>query len=328
MKYDSLVQTIGNTPMVRLNKMFKDLPCSVYAKLESFNPGHSNKDRIALFMIEKAEKSGLIHPGDTLVEATSGNTGFSLAMISLIKGYKCILTVTDKIADEKVDMIKSLGAEVIKCPKNAKPTDPESYYKVAEKIARETPHCYYLNQNFDSANMEAHYEGTGREIWKDSEGKVTFVIGATSTGGTLSGVGKFCKEHNPLVNVIGIDSFGSVLKKFKETHIYDLKDIKSSRIDGVGKNIIPGSIDFDVIDEFVTVSDKDAALRTIEVCQSEGIMAGYSSGAIIEGMFQIKDRFTLNDFVVLIFPDHGYKYLGTVYNEKWRSEQFFSQDSI
>ena len=328
MKFDSLLKTIGNTPMVRLNNIVKDFPCPIYAKLEYFNPGHSNKDRIALYMIENAEANGKIRPGDTLVEASSGNTGFSLAMVALIKGYKCIITVTDKIAEEKVEMIKALGTTVVKCPKDAKPTDPESYYMVAQKIAQDTPNCYYLNQNFDKSNMEAHYEGTGKEIWKDCNGRVSYIIGATSTGGTLSGAGKYCKEKNKLVQVIGVDSQGSTLRKFKETGTYDQKDIKSSRIDGVGKNIIPGSIDFDVIDEFVTVSDQKAAERTIELCQSEGIMAGYSSGAIIEGMFQIKDRFNSNDFVVLIFPDHGYKYLGSVYNEKWRSEQFCSDRKL
>lgn len=323
MLYDSLLQTIGNTPMVRLNRLVADFPCPVYAKLESFNPGHSNKDRIALYMIEDAERKGLIKPGDTLVEATSGNTGYSLAMVALIKGYNCILTVTDKISDEKVDMIQALGAKVIKCPKDADPEDPASYYQRAKNLALEIPNAYYINQNFNKANMDAHYHCTGKEIWNDSKGKVTYVLGSTSTGGTVSGAGKYCKEQNDKVNVIGIDAYGSSLKKYKETGSYNFKDIYSSRIEGTGKNIIPGSIDFNVIDEFIPVTDEYAAYRTRELCASEGIMAGYSSGAVVDGLFQIRHRLHHNDFVVLILPDHGYKYLGKVYNDKWMEHQNF-----
>lgn len=311
--------------MVRLNSLFADLPCKVYAKLEFYNPGHSNKDRIALYMINEAEKKNLIKPGDTIVEATSGNTGFSLALVAKIKGYKCILTVTDKISNEKVNMMETLGAKVIKCPVAASPEDASSYYSMAKSIALENPNCYYLNQNFNTDNLFAHYYGTGSEIWNDSEGKVTHILASASTGGTLSGSAKFCKDQNPKVLAIGIDSYGSSLKKYKETGEYNFKDIYPSKIEGTGKNIIPANVDFDVIDEFVSVTDELAAYKTRELVTSEGIMAGYSSGAVIEGMSLIKSRFTKDDFVVLILADHGYKYLSKVYNDKWMLEQGFNK---
>jgi cystathionine beta-synthase len=310
--------------MVRLNQLVSDFPCPVFAKLESFNPGHSSKDRIALYMVEQLEKQGILKPGATLVEATSGNTGYSLALVARIKGYSCILTVTDKISDEKVGMMTALGATVIKCPKNAKPTDSDSYYRRAEQIAKETPNAHYVNQNYNKDNHLAHYHGTGKEIWEDTEGKLSYLLGSTSTGGTLSGSGKYCKDQNKSVQVIGIDTFGSTLKTYKETGSYNQDDIYSSLIEGAGKNIIPASMDFDAVDEFLYVSDENAAYRTRDLAFHDGIMAGYSSGAVVDGLFQIKERLTAKDLVVLILPDHGYKYLGKVYNDKWMQEQGFT----
>jgi cystathionine beta-synthase len=323
MVFDSLLKTIGNTPMVRLNKLVQDFPCPIYAKLESFNPGHSSKDRIALYMVEQLEQQGLIQPGHTLVEATSGNTGYSLALVARIKGYHCVLTVTDKISDEKVGMMTALGAKVIKCPKNAKPTDAESYYRRAEQIARETPNAHYVNQNYNKDNHQAHYLGTGKEIWEDTKGSLSYLLGSTSTGGTLSGSGRYCKDQDEAVQVIGIDTYGSTLKTFKETGSYNQDEIYSSRIEGAGKNIIPASMDFDAIDEFIYVSDENAAYRTRDLAFHEGIMAGYSSGAVVDGLFQIKARLTAQDVVVLILPDHGYKYLGKVYNDDWMKQEGF-----
>ncbi|MDB4727770.1 cysteine synthase family protein [Saprospiraceae bacterium] len=325
MTYNSILDAIGNTPLVKLNKVTKDLTPTVYVKLEGSNPGQSAKDRIASHMISVAEKSGALQPGGTLIEATSGNTGFSLAMIAAVKGYKCVLTASSKISKEKVDMLKALGAEVVICPKDAKPDDPRSYYEMAKRLAREIPGAYYVNQNFNNENAQAHYLSTGPEIWEETKGKVTHLIASAGTGGTLSGTARFLKEQNPNIRIIAVDAYGSVLKKYHETGIYDLNEISSYRIEGTGKNIIPANVDFDVIDQFIKITDKDAALRARELARKEGILAGYSSGAGIQAVFELQEEFLPTDVVVSILPDHGSKYLGKIFNDEWMHEQGFME---
>ncbi len=320
---NSVLETIGHTPLIRLHKITHRLPGVFYAKAESYNPGHSAKDRIALYMIERAEKLGKLKPGGTLIEATSGNTGFSIAMIAAVKGYKCVLTVSSKISKEKVDMLKALGAEVVICPKDAKPDDPRSYYKMAERLAKELPNAYYLNQNYNRENAEAHYLSTGPEIWEQTQGKVSVIVASAGTGGTLSGIARYLKEQNPKIRVIAVDAYGSVLKKYHETGIYDEDEIFSYRIEGTGKNIIPDNVDFELIDQFVKVTDRDAAHRARELARLEGILAGYSSGAGIQALFEIQDQLLPHDVVVTVLHDHGSKYLGKVFNDDWMREQGF-----
>lgn len=322
----TILDTIGQTPLIRLHRVVEGVPGEVYVKVEGFNPGQSAKDRIALHMIEQAEKRGELKPGATLIEATSGNTGFSLAMVAAIKGYKCVLTAASKISKEKVDMLEALGAEVVICPKSAKPDDPDSYYKMAERLAQEIPNAYYVNQNFNLENAEAHYLTTGPEIWEQTGGSVTVLVASAGTGGTLSGTARYLKEQNPDIRVIAVDAYGSVLKKYHETGIYDENEIYSYRIEGTGKNIIPANVDFSLIDKFVKVTDKDAAFRTRELARKEGILAGYSSGAAIQCIHQIKDELSEDDVVVAILPDHGSKYLGKVFNDDWMREQGFLEE--
>lgn len=326
MTYNSILDAIGNTPLVKLNKVTKDLAPAVYVKLEGSNPGQSAKDRIANHMISVAEENGDLQPGGTLIEATSGNTGFSLAMIAAVKGYKCVLTASSKISKEKVDMLKALGAEVVICPKDAKPDDPRSYYEMAKRLAKEIPGAYYVNQNFNTQNAQAHYLSTGPEIWKETEGKITHLIASAGTGGTLSGTARYLKEQNPKIRIIAVDAYGSVLTKYHETGIYDPKEISSYRIEGTGKNIIPANVDFDVVDKFVKITDKDAALRARELAREEGILAGYSSGAGIQAVFEIEDELLPTDVVVSILPDHGSKYLGKIFNDEWMFEQGFMEE--
>lgn len=321
MVFENLSNTIGNTPLVRLNKITKGLAGKYYAKVEAFNPGQSAKDRIALFMVEQAEKKGLLKPGGTIVEATSGNTGFSIAMLSAIKGYKCILTLTSKASTEKISLLKSLGAEVVICPVDVKPEDPNSYYSKAEQIAKETPNAFYLAQNFNLDNAAAHYHSTGPEIWRQTEGKITHYVCCAGTGGTLSGVAKYLKEQNPAIRIIGIDAYGSVLKKFWETGIYDPSEIKPYKVEGLGKNIIPSNIDFSLIDDFIKVTDRDSALRARELASKEGLLMGYSSGSAMQGIFQLQNEFDENSVVVALFSDHGSRYLGKIYNDGWMTEQ-------
>ncbi len=321
MVYENLSGTIGNTPMVRLNKITAGLTGTFYAKVEAFNPGQSAKDRIAFYMVEQAEKKGFIKPGGTIVEATSGNTGFSIAMLSAIKGYQCILTLTSKASTEKISLLKSLGAEVIICPVDVRPEDPRSYYSRAEQIAKETPNAFYLAQNFNTDNAAAHYHSTGPEIWKQTEGKITHYVCCAGTGGTLSGVAKYLKEQNPAIRIIGIDAYGSVLKKFWETGIYDPNEIKPYKVEGLGKNIIPSNIDFSLIDEFIKVSDRDSAIRARELASKEGLLMGYSSGSAMHGIFQIQHELDENSVVVALFSDHGSRYLGKIYNDGWMTEQ-------
>ena len=323
MVYNTILETIGKTPLIRLNNVVSGIPATVYAKIEAFNPGLSAKDRIAMHMIERAERLGLLKPGGTVVDATSGNTGFSLAMVCAIKGYRCVLTVTSKISEDKLNNLRAMGAEVVLCPQDAKPNDPRSYYRRAEQLAREIPNAYYINQNFNPDNGEAHYLSTGPEIWEQTDGRITHLIGSASTGGTLCGSGRYIREQKPDVKIIAADAFGSVLKKYHETGIYDENEIYAYRIEGVGKNILPANVDFDLVDRFIKVTDRDSALRARELARREGLLVGYSSGAVMQCLEQIKDELTADDVVVLIFADHGSKYVSKVFNDKWMIEQGF-----
>lgn len=323
MVYNTILETIGKTPLIRLNHVVAHIPAAVYVKLEAFNPGLSAKDRIALHMIERAERLGQLKPGGTVVDATSGNTGFSLAMVCAIKGYKCVLTVTSKISEDKMNNLRAMGAEVVLCPQDAKPNDPRSYYRRAEQLAKEIPNAYYINQNFNPDNGEAHYLSTGPEIWEQTEGRITHLIGSASTGGTLCGSGRYIREQKPDVQIIAVDAYGSVLKKYHETGIYDENEIYAYRIEGTGKNIIPANVDFELINRFVKVTDRDSALRARELARREGMLVGYSSGAALQCLEQIKGDLTADDVVVLIFADHGSKYVSKVFNDKWMLEQGF-----
>ncbi len=305
--FDNILGLIGNTPMVKLNEVTKDIPAKVYAKIESFNPGHSTKDRIALHIIEAAERKGLLTPGATIVETTSGNTGFSIAMVSIIKGYKCILSVSDKTKPEKIAYLKALGATVYVCPASVPADDPRSYYEVAKRIAAETPNSIYINQYFNELNIDAHYSSTGPEIWEQTEGKITHLFACTGTGGTLSGSAKFLKEKNPDIKIIGVDADGSILKTYHETGEIDPSEIHSYQIEGLGKNLIPSALLFDRIDHFVRVNDEMSAYCTREIALKEAIMGGYTTGAVLQALRQYANAnpFSENDLVVLIFPDHG-----------------------
>lgn len=326
--YNNVLELIGDSPLVRLNKVGQEIPGKVYAKLESYNPGHSTKDRIALHIIEEAEKNGLIKPGATIVETTSGNTGFSVAMVSIVKGYKCILAVSDKTKQEKIAYLKALGAKVFICPANVPADDPRSYYEVAKRIAEETPNSIYINQYFNLKNIEAHYLTTGPEIWKQTEGKITHLIACCGTGGTLSGSAKYLKEQNPNVKIIGVDAYGSILKKYHETGEVDKNEIYPYRIEGLGKNLVPEATDFDIIDKFVKVTDEESAYRTREIALKEGIMGGYTCGAVVQAYRQLADEFKEDDCVVLIFPDHGSRYITKVFSDEWMAEQGFTNSRL
>lgn len=326
MWYDNILQTIGNTPLVKLNKIVKDIPATVLAKIETTNPGNSIKDRMALKMIEDAERSGKLKPGGTIIEGTSGNTGMGLAIAAVIKGYKCIFTSTDKQSKEKFDALRAFGAEVIVCPTNVDPEDPRSYYSVSSRLEREVPNSWKPNQYDNLSNMQAHYESTGPEIWEQTEGKVTHVIAGVGTGGTLSGVAKYLKEKNPAIQILGIDTYGSVFKKYKETGIFDKNEIYPYITEGIGEDFLPANVDFNLIDHFEKVTDKDAALMTREIARKEGIFAGNSTGSAIAGLLQMRDRFKAGDVVVVIFPDHGTRYLGKMYNDDWLRDRGFLKD--
>lgn len=323
MHYENVLATIGNTPLIKLSRIAKPIPATVFGKVECFNPGHSAKDRTAHYMVEQAERSGKLKPGGTIIEATSGNTGYSLAMVCGIKGYNCVLTVTDKSSKEKISLLKSMGAKVIICPANVEPNDPQSYYSQAEKLAREIPNSFYLAQNFNLNNQGAHYHTTGPEIWEQTEGKITHYVCCAGTGGTLSGTAKYLKEKNPDIKIIGVDAYGSVLQKFWLTGKLDKSEIYPYKIEGLGKTIIPDNVAFDVIDEFIKVADKPSALRTRQLARKEGLLLGYSSGAAMQCVFEIKDQLKPSDVVVVLFPDHGSRYLGKVYNDSWMREQGF-----
>ncbi len=319
----NILELIGQTPLIQLHTITKNLKGSYFAKLESQNPGHSSKDRIALHIIENAEKKGLIKPGDTIVETTSGNTGFSLAMISILRGYKCILAVSNKSSYDKIDMLKAMGAEVYICPSHVAADHPHSYYEVAKRIHKETPNSIYINQYFNELNIEAHYKTTGPEIWEQTNGKITHLVAASGTGGTISGVGKYLKEQNPNIKILGVDAFGSVLKKYHETKEFDEKEIYSNKIEGLGKNLIPDATDFDVIDRYEKVTDKEAAYKAREIVVTEGIFSGYTSGAVMQATEQYESQGFFDDdsVVVLIFPDHGSRYMNKIYSDKWMQAQ-------
>lgn len=323
--HDNLLSLIGNTPLVRLNKITENLPGSYFAKLESFNPGQSTKDRIALLIIENAEQKGILKPGDTIIETTSGNTGFSIAMVSIIKGYKCILAVSSKSSKDKISSLRTMGAQVYVCPAHVKADDPRSYYEVAKRLHREHPGSIYINQYFNSLNSEAHYASTGPEIWEQMQGSITHLVACSGTGGTISGTARFLKEKNPDIRVLGIDAYGSVLKKYHETGELDQNEIYPYRIEGLGKNLIPAATDFDMIDHFEKVSDEDSAFTAREIALTEGIFAGYTSGAAMQGVKQMAQigQFDQQSRVVIIFPDHGRAYMTKVYSDEWMEAQGF-----
>jgi len=313
----NILETIGNTPLVKINKLTEDLPCLVLAKYETFNPGNSVKDRMALKMIEDAEADGRLQPGGTIVEGTSGNTGMGLALAAIVKGYKMICVTTDKQSKEKVDILKAVGSEVIVCPTNVAPEDPQSYYSTARRMAQEIPGAWYVNQYDNPSNAQAHYESTGPEIWKQTEGKVTHFVVGVGTGGTISGVGKYLKEQNPNVKVWGVDTYGSVFKKYHETGIFDENEIYPYVTEGIGEDILPANVNFSIIDGFTKVTDKDAAVFTQRLAKEEGMFLGNSAGAAIKGVLQLKEHFKPEDVVVVLFHDHGSRYVGKMFNDDW-----------
>ncbi len=321
--HENILGTIGSTPMVKLNRIVADLPCTVLAKVETFNPGNSIKDRMALKMIADAEKSGKLKPGGTIIEGTSGNTGMGLAMAAIIKGYKCIFTTTDKQSREKVDALRAFGAEVIVCPTNVEPEDPRSYYSVSSRLEKETPNAWKPNQYDNLSNSQAHYESTGPEIWEQTDGKITHLVVGVGTGGTITGTGRFLKEKNPAIKVWGIDTYGSVFKKYKETGIFDPNEIYPYITEGIGEDFLPKNVDFSVIDRFEKVTDKDAAVFTRKITREEGIFVGNSAGAAMAGLMQLKGELKPGDVVVVIFHDHGTRYLGKMFNDDWMRERGF-----
>jgi cystathionine beta-synthase len=323
----NILETIGNTPLVRLNKITKDLPCEVYAKVETFNPGNSIKDRMAIKMIEDAEKDGRLKPGGTIIEGTSGNTGMGLAIGAVIKGYKCIFTTTDKQSKEKVDALRAFGAEVIVCPTDVDPEDPRSYYSVSSRLVKEIPNSWKPNQYDNISNTIAHYEQTGPEIWDQTDGKVTHLVVGVGTGGTICGTGKYLKEKNPKVKVLGIDTYGSVFKKYKETGIFDKNEIYPYITEGIGEDFLPANVDFSVIDHFEKVTDKDAAIMTRRIPKEEGIFVGNSAGAALAGLMQMKEKYRKGDVVVIIFHDHGTRYMGKMFNDDWMRDRNFLEVS-
>jgi len=317
MYYNNILETIGNTPLVKINKITKDVPGLFLGKLDFFNPGNSIKDRIAVKLVEDAEKDGRLKPGGTIIEGTSGNTGMGLALVAITKGYKCIFTTTDKQSQEKIDILKAVGAEVIVCPTAVESDDPRSYYSVAKRLGKETENSFYVNQYDNLSNREAHYLSTGPELWEQTDGKITHLIVGVGTGGTISGTGKFLKEKNPDIQIIGIDTYGSAIKKYHETGKIDPKEIYPYVTEGIGEDIIPQNIDFDIINEFVKVTDEDGAVFTRRLAREEGFFIGNSCGSAMAGCMQLKDRFKKDDVVVLIFHDHGSRYIGKMYNDEW-----------
>ena len=324
MKYAStILDTIGNTPLVKLNNITKDIDALVLAKVESFNPGNSVKDRMAVKMIEDAEVSGLLKTGGTIVEGTSGNTGMGLALAAIVKGYKLICISTDKQSKEKFDLLRAVGAEVIICPTDVAAEDPKSYYSTAARVAKETPNSWHVNQYDNPSNAIAHYESTGPEIWEQTDGKITHFVVGVGTGGTISGVGKFLKQKNPNIKIWGIDTYGSVFKKYHETGIFDTNEIYPYVTEGIGEDILPKNVDFSIIDHFEKVTDKDAALYTRRLAREEGILAGNSCGAAIKGLLQLKENFSKQDLVVVLLHDSGSRYIGKIFNDEWMREKKF-----
>ena len=323
--YNSILDLIGNTPLIKLNKLTAKLQGNFYAKVEAFNPGHSSKDRIAAYIIDEAEKRGILTEGSTIIETTSGNTGFSLAMVSIIKGYDCILAVSSKSSKDKIDMLRSMGATVYVCPAHVSADDPRSYYEVAKRLHKDTKGSVYINQYFNELNIDAHYASTGPEIWEQTNGHITHLVACSGTGGTISGIAKYLKEKNPEVRVIGVDAYGSVLKKYHETGKIDSNEIYPYRIEGLGKNLIPSATDFDAIDEFIKVSDEESAHAARELAKTEGIFAGYTSGAVMQAVKQLNalGKFGKDCNVVVILPDHGSRYMSKIYSDQWMEDQGF-----
>ena len=329
MKYaKNILETIGNTPLVQLNSIVKDLPCKVLAKVEYFNPGHSCKDRMALKMVEDAEADGRLKPGGTIIEGTSGNTGMGLALAAVVKGYKLICVITDKQSKEKMDILRAVGAKVVVCPTDVEPADPRSYYSVSKRLAQETPNGWYVNQYDNPSNAQANYEQTGPEIWEQTQGAVTHFIVGVGTGGTISGVGKYLKEQNPNIKVWGVDTYGSVFKKYHETGIFDENEVYSYVTEGIGEDILPENVNFSVIDHFTKVTDKDAAVYCRKLALEEGIFVGMSSGSAIKGLLQMKDELKPDDVVVVLFHDSGSRYIGKIFNDEWMRERGYLEDEI
>lgn len=320
---NNVLETIGNTPLIKLNRVVKDIKALVLAKVEPFNPGHSIKDRMAVQMIDDAEAAGLLKPGGTIIECTSGNTGMGLAITAAVRGYKCIFTTSDKQSKEKIDMLKALGAEVIVCPTNVEPSDPRSYYSVAERLSNQIPNSYWCNQYDNLSNTKAHYFTTGPEIWEQTDGKITHLVVGVGTGGTVSGVAKYLKERNPDIKVWGIDTYGSVFKKYHETGVFDEKEIYPYITEGIGEDILPKNVDFSLIDHFEKVSDADGAIAARRLAREEGLLMGYSAGSALAGLLQMKDKLTSKDVVVIIFHDHGSRYVGKIFNDDWMRERGF-----
>ncbi|SEM17083.1 cystathionine beta-synthase [Aquimarina amphilecti] len=329
MKYaNNILETIGDTPMVKMNALVKDVEALVLAKYETFNPGNSVKDRMALKMIEDAEADGRLKPGGTIIEGTSGNTGMGLALVAIVKGYKLICVMADKQSKEKMDILRAVGAKVMVCPTNVEPDDPRSYYSVSKRLAEETPNSWYVNQYDNPSNAKAHYESTGPEIWEQTEGKITHFIVGVGTGGTISGVGKYLKEKNPNVKIWGIDTYGSVFKKYHETGIFDENEVYSYITEGIGEDILPENVNFSIIDGFTKVTDKDAAVYTQRLAKEEGMFLGNSAGAAIKGLLQLKDHFKKDDVVVVLFHDHGSRYVGKMFNDDWMRERGFLEEEV
>ena len=323
--YNNVLELIGNTPLIKLNRVTENIEGNFYAKVEAFNPGHSTKDRIALYIINEAERRGILKPGDTIIETTSGNTGFSLAMVSIIKGYDCILAVSSKSSKDKIDMLRTMGAKVYVCPANVSADDKRSYYSVAKRLHEETKGSIYINQYFNDLNIDAHYKTTGPEIWEQTKGQITHLVACSGTGGTISGTARFLKEMNPNIRILGVDAYGSVLKKYHETKEFDGEEIYPYRIEGLGKNLIPTATDFDMIDKFIKVTDEESAHTAREISRKEGLFVGYTSGAAMQAIKQFAEEgeFTKDSKVVVIFPDHGSRYMSKVYSDEWMREQGF-----
>ncbi|SFT14334.1 cystathionine beta-synthase [Zhouia amylolytica] len=324
----NILETIGNTPLVKLNELTKEIEALVLAKVESFNPGNSVKDRMAIKMIEDAETSGLLKSGGTIIEGTSGNTGMGLALGAIVKGYRLVCVINDKQSKEKIDILRAVGAEVVVCPTNVEPQDPRSYYSVSKRLAEETPNSWYVNQYDNLANTAAHYEQTGPEIWEQTDGKITHFVVGVGTGGTISGVGRFLKEKNPRIKVWGIDTYGSVFKKYHETGVFDENEIYPYITEGIGEDILPKNVDFSVIDGFTKVTDKDAAIYTRKLARQEGIFAGNSAGAAVKGLLQLKEHFKKDDIVVVLFHDHGSRYVAKMFNDDWMRDRGFLESDI
>lgn len=325
---NNILETIGNTPLVKLNKIVAEIDALVLAKVETFNPGNSVKDRMAVKMVEDAEADGRLKPGGTIIEGTSGNTGMGLALVAIIKGYKLICVISDKQSKEKMDILRAVGAKVVVCPTDVEPTDPRSYYSVSKRLAEETPNSWYVNQYDNMSNSLAHYEQTGPEIWKQTEGKITHFVVGVGTGGTISGVGRYLKEKNPNIKIWGIDTYGSVFKKYHETGIFDENEIYSYITEGIGEDILPKNVDFSLIDGFTKVTDKDAAVYTRKIALEEAIFVGNSAGACIKGLLQLKEHFKPDDVVVVLFHDSGSRYVGKMFNDDWMRERGFLEENI